>query len=774
MRAARQVLLAAALLAGAGCGRSDTIVFLMVVTVSGTLPNAVALHVKVSGPASSSSQTYPAPDGQPIVFPTTLTGQIPASAAGQLTFEVTAVRADGTTPATGQTGPITVPAGARPTVYVNLACQKATCMEPPPPGPPDGGTTTEPGCGNGLIDQGETCDIAIPAGTPGACPTSCDDGIACTTDSLEQAPHAPCTAVCNHTANTNPSAAALDGCCPAGATRATDADCSPTCGDGVVDPGETCDTGIPVGNPGACPSAADCISSEPCVVAQLISGNTCSAICLRTTITRQAPGDGCCPAGASNRSDTDCPTACGDGTRSGGETCDVGIPALQPGSCPVSCNDRNPATLDELHGAGCQVVCLNPAITDPISGDGFCPPGATPATDSDCPDKCGDGVVEPGETCDEAILAAGGACPTACPPSPAACLATVLTGSDCTAACSSTAITDCGASDGCCPAGCTASADPDCSTTCGDGKVQAGESCDVAIASGAGACPRSCDDGDPCTDDRLLSRGTCQAVCVHLPITVPAAGDGCCPPGADFLVDADCHPACGNGVVEPPVETCDPAIPGSCPTSCRPAASCTTVTLRGSADTCSAACVATPIVACVSDDGCCPAGCTAANDSDCPIICGDGVVETGETCDRAITAGLPGTCAATCDDGDACTVDLAAGSIPNCTRTCVHSAITACRGGDGCCPAGCSAANDSDCAAICGDGHIQAGETCDPPSTCPTTCPDDGDACTIERLDGDPRSCTSACHHIPVTACSGAQHDGCCPSVCSAATDADC
>ncbi len=767
-RRATNALLAASLLALAGCGRSDTIVFYMVVTVSGTLPNATALNVQVIGPAGVSSATYPRADDEPIVFPTTLTGQIPGADAGQLRFDVTALSGDGSPLARGQVTRAVAP-GASPTLYVELACTPGPCMEMPAPGQPDGGISSEPGCGNGVIDQGETCDIAIPAGAPGACPKTCDTGVACAKDTLQA--RNPCMAICVPGAMPPPMSG--DGCCPTGATAAIDSDCSPTCGDGVVDPGETCDTGIPPGQPGACPSAADCVSPEPCIVARFISEGTCSAVCLRNAITQPVAGDGCCPAGASNTIDPDCPAVCGDGVRGAGESCDVGIRAPQPGACPTGCYDAKTGTRDQLQGAGCQAVCLNPDITDPISGDGYCPPGQTRATDSDCPSSCGDGVLEPGETCDPAATD-GAACPTSCPPSPAACLATALKGSDCTAACTTTAITACGASDGCCPSGCTAAGDPDCSATCGDGQVQTGESCDVAIATGAGVCPKSCDDGDPCTDDRLLSAGTCQAVCVHLPITGPAAGDGCCPPGADFLVDADCRPACGNGIVEPPVETCDSAIPGSCPASCPAAGSCTKVALRGSAATCSAACVSTPIVACVNADGCCPTGCTAANDSDCPIVCGDGVVETGESCDRAITAGLPGACAATCDDGDACTADLAAGSIANCTRTCVNAPITACVSGDGCCPTGCNAASDHDCAPICNDGRVEAGETCDPPASCPTTCPDDGDPCTIEHLVGDPTQCTSACRHEPITTCSGSQRDGCCPSACSAASDSDC
>ncbi len=769
--------MAAALVALSGCARQDTAVVLMVVTVSGTLPDVVSLTVTVTNPtiAGMPQQSYPSAGGGPLVFPTTLTAEIPGHATGMLTFDVAAQRPDGSVAARGQKT-TAVAAGASPTIYVQLACPGRTdgvCVPPNVGGTADGGTNLQPNCGNGVIDPGETCDTAIPANQVGACPPAdCDDGLACTKD---EGSGTGCTRVCTH-----PPITVLrpqDGCCPAGATSETDPDCSATCGNGVVDPGETCDTGVAAGTPGACPTSDACKASGPCALAQLLSAETCSAICVRTAITTPMAGDGCCPSGASSAVDPDCLSACGDGVREVGETCDVGIPPPQPGSCPVSCDDGDPCTTDALSGSGCQALCIHDQVKAPLSGDGCCLPRFTAATDSDCPATCGDGVVEPGETCDPQATA-GGACPTSCPPSPAACLQTALAGraADCSAICVSTEIAACGPSDGCCPAGCKAAQDPDCSSTCGDGVVQVGEACDVAIAAGQrGACPRACDDGAPCTDDRLLSAGTCQAACVHLPVTAAVAGDGCCPSGATFLIDADCAPVCGDGLVDQPVEACDGAIDGSCPTTCPTAGSCATVKLRGAAATCSASCIVTSITACISGDHCCPPGCTAVTDADCPrTVCGDGVVEIGEACDRAITAGLPGSCPASCNDGDACTVDVAAGSVGACTRTCTHGAITACLSGDGCCPSGCTAATDADCAATCNDGRIQAGETCDPPSSCPTTCPDDGDPCTTDRVVGDPRQCTAACQHVPVTTCSGAQRDGCCPSICSHASDTDC
>jgi hypothetical protein len=764
-------------LAGA-CHSSGDAVMVVVVTASGTPPSVSSLDVTITGPAGTSSNIYTRPGGGAIAFPTTLAAELPPNATGNVRVAVTALGATGSMVATAPVESALVDPGGRPTVYVTLDCGGSPCKEGE--GSADGGTDTgvSPRCGNGHIDPGEQCDIGIAPGDPGACPTTCDDGVSCTKDITMGS---GCQLSCAHVAITglNPN----DGCCPPIATHATDPDCSPNCGDGTVQPGETCDTAIAPGLPGACPTSGECTSTDPCAVTLLVSAGTCQAVCMHYQFTALQGGDGCCPPGATYAADTDCPASCGDGVveTNQGETCDVGIAAPGAGSCPTSCKDPHAGACQTsfLTGTGCAVGCFQASITAPISGDGCCPPGATRATDSDCPGSCGDGIVDPGEACDNGAVGPG-ACPQSCSASPSACVQTTLTGSAaaCTATCVSKAITTCSPqSDGCCPAGCTSATDPDCSTTCGDGKVQANETCDVAIpARGPGACPTACDDGNSCTTDLLLSSGTCDAACVHLPVTAFIAGDGCCPPGGDLDLDADCAAVCGDGVVEPPVETCDKGIAGSCPAPTdRPAADkCTTLTLQGSPSICTSLWVATPITACLSGDGCCPAGCTAATDGDCPGICGDRVVEANEQCDRAITAGMPGACARSCNDGDACTTDIASGSIQDCTRGCTHLAVVACLDDDGCCPAGCTAATDSDCAPLCGDGHVGAGETCDPPSTCPTTCPDDGDPCTREVLVGNPLTCNAACRHDPITTCSTAAADHCCPTGCTSATDSDC
>jgi hypothetical protein len=88
-----------------------------------------------------------------------------------------------------------------------------------------------PACGNFVREGDETCD---------PCDVSCDDSNPCTIDTLTGDP-TTCSAGCDHTPITQ--VAAGDGCCPPDANANNDSDCSPSCGNGVTEPGEVCDGG---------------------------------------------------------------------------------------------------------------------------------------------------------------------------------------------------------------------------------------------------------------------------------------------------------------------------------------------------------------------------------------------------------------------------------------------------------------------------------------------------------------------------------------------------
>jgi hypothetical protein len=310
------------------------------------------------------------------------------------------------------------------------------------------------------------------------------------------------------------------------------------------------------------------------------------------------------------------------------------------------------------------------------ASDGCCPPTCNAASDLDCIASCGNSVIEPQETCDPQS-----SCPTACPQigcqlrtldQPDTCGAKCING-DLQAACLAQ-------SDGCCPTGCTANNDIDCAATCDNGVIETGEQCDPLAT-----CPTSCPQ-QACQIYELFDSGTCGAQCVAGgQQTACVNGDGCCPGGCNANTDSDCMPTCNNGIVEAG-ETCDPLA--SCPTSC--AANGCQLYAVASAGTCQAACApSSQETACVDNDACCPGSCSSNNDNDCTAICGNGVVEAGETCD--------GNCP-TCNESFTCYTSI--GSAATCDVQC-HQPVTTCGiGGDQCCAFdgnGCGAVNDREC-----------------------------------------------------------------------------
>lgn len=72
---------------------------------------------------------------------------------------------------------------------------------------------------------------------------------------------------------------------------------------------------------------------------------------------------------------------------------------------------------------------------------------------------------------------------------------------------------------------------------------------------------------------------------------------------------------------------------------------------------------------------------------------------------------------------------------------------------------------------LCNNGVIDAGETCDPPSSCPTSCAST-DPCKPTALVGAASICTAKCEEQPIRLCMAG--DSCCPSTCIPSNDADC
>jgi len=121
----------------------------------------------------------------------------------------------------------------------------------------------------------------------------------------------------------------------------------------------------------------------------------------------------------------------------------------------------------------------------------------------------------------------------------------------CTYRCTTTPRT-CVAGDGFCPTNCGPTTDADC-VGCGNGKVEAGETCDTGIAAGmTGSCPTTCPPVN-CTTRTLMNGGSCTAACVStgMPVACSQTSDGCCSAGCNETTDVDCAPAndlCANAI----------------------------------------------------------------------------------------------------------------------------------------------------------------------------------------------------------------------------------
>jgi hypothetical protein len=417
---------------------------------------------------------------------------------------------------------------------------------------------------------------------------------------------------------------------------------APSCGNRALDPGETCDTGILQGE-GVCPKY--CNDADQCTQDVLIADGCNSRCEFHPIVNCSAMSDGCCPVGCTANNDPDCKPSCGNGALDAGELCDTVIPAGELGACKTNCDDGVACTADSLIGEGCASQCQHLEISACGAQDGCCPAGCTQLTDPDCGAACGDGVLDKGEQCDTGISSGlPGACPLACADQNACTSDTLIAAGSCGASCVFAPITQCASGDGCCPAGCNEKNDGDCKPTCGNGVIDQQESCDIAVPAGeSGACPTSssCDDGNACTEDKLIAVGTCGASCSHTLVQTckPKEKDGCCPSGCGPKDDADCKAqACGNGVRDAG-ELCDTAAiepSDACPLAandCDDQDPSTEDTLVGSG--CQTMCKHQPITTCRSGDGFCPASCNQSNDADCAPRCGNNVIEPGEQCDSA-------------------------------------------------------------------------------------------------------------------------------------------
>jgi hypothetical protein len=296
-------------------------------------------------------------------------------------------------------------------------------------------------CDNRVIEEGETCDPLA------SCPTSCPP-IGCQLRTLQNA--GTCKAECVNTTKIEECKSG-DGCCPANCNANNDAECGAGCGNNVVEPGETCD---PLAS---CPTTCPPIG---CQLRKLVNAGTCQAECVDDVkLTACINNDGCCPAGCNANNDNDCKPQCDNGVVERGEKCDP------LASCPTSCAQLgcDIYTLDKP--GTCEAQCVKTGVQNKcIDNDGCCPAGCNATNDNNCNPQCGNGVVEPGETCDPKQV---GSCPTCGEPIYTCFKKQTGDPSTCDVQCNVPILTCSGkVLDKCCPFGkggsCGATTDPDC------------------------------------------------------------------------------------------------------------------------------------------------------------------------------------------------------------------------------------------------------------------------------------------------------------------------
>jgi cysteine-rich repeat protein len=598
-------------------------------------------------------------------------------------------------------------------------------------------------CGNGIVDLGEVCDDGNTR-SGDACESDCKSGMGCGNGIIDPGEacddgNATDTDDCRTNCKINVCGDGVvdatgithhEDCDPPGVSLPTatcNIDCSTArCGDGKVNPLNT-----------AAPATA---AGEQCDDGNTVNGDGCDNNCTISGCGNgiQDPGEECDDGNTSNGDgcDNNCKlTACGNGIKTGTEECDDG-------------NTQN--------GDGCSSTCVVEFCGDGVTNDvnEQCDTGGISATcNGDCTvAHCGDGKIN-------ALFTPPGA------PGPEQCDDGNNNNNDgCSSKCQ---FEFCG--DGvknniveqCDTAGDSQTCNKDCTAPmCGDGKVN------HSFVPPTGTLPEQCDPPNP--------GNGCSALC-----RFERCGNGVIDPGEEcdgasvggFACAADCHlQKCGNGILDPG-EQCDDGnnSPNDDCISNNPApASCKiNVCGDGVVDNNREQCDHGANNGTIGDT--CSATCHT-------VLCGDGIIEQGETCDDGAGNNGPGKrCNASChfnvcgdgdkligveqcDEGPAdtatcdndCTFPVCGDGHPNSLagETCDHGGNNG-KLGDTC---------DSVCKVVgCGNGAVDVGEQCDPntgsPATDSSTCDSDctavfcgdghvntvaGEVCDDGALNGNP------------------------------------
>jgi cysteine-rich repeat protein len=464
-------------------------------------------------------------------------------------------------------------------------------------------------CGDGVVDLGEACDRGALNGTEGVgCTATCTPACVDPATDCEAAPAcqvAVCTTdhVCVYGAD-----ASQDG-----TSCGTDQVCSNggcvsegECGNGIREGTEACDFGEHGGPDSGCNDDCtfSCTTSTACD-----DGNPCNGEEICGVVTVNGNDGQKCVLGTPPDAGTACGTdmvcisetcvagTCGDGFVTGAEECDDANATPGDGcenNCMYSC-----VSTDATRDCSPADPCAGPSTCDdtthtcsprtPLADNTLCGSGGYCKAGVCTQPVCPNGVVEPGETCDDGNMTNGDGCDN-----------------DCTYSCVNPA-TDCGTPPPCqmytCSAAHTCQAVADttqngntCGTSgetcnngactggeCGNGIPEMGEQCDFGPGNGPGtgceadctfSCtilPDSCDDNDPCNGVEVCTMVTVNGKdgqkCTS---GTPLADNTSCGTGKICKSQACVTSICGDGYIDTSIgESCEPPNTTTCDAQCR-------------------------------------------------------------------------------------------------------------------------------------------------------------------------------------------------------------